>query len=110
MNLETDTLYFRHDHPLGFMFSAGNPEPDPADGWTLDQDNIPPGPEHVYECSTPAAWEALVNSERSANRATAAKLLATTMQAQAIAAHHASALAEIERLNGLLASNLNPEG
>ena len=63
-NLEADTLYYRFDHPNGYLFSAGNPEPSADDGWTIAQDDIGPPPEHTYECSTLAAYEALLNSER----------------------------------------------
>lgn len=65
MTLEADTLYYRWDHPNGFMFSAGNEEPSEDDGWVAAAEDVQPGPPVTYECTTLAAFQALLDSERS---------------------------------------------
>ena len=60
--LMSDTVYYRYDHPNGFLFAAGMDAPG-AD-WTTDQNAIPAGPSVTYECTTLAAFQALLTSER----------------------------------------------
>lgn len=62
--LSQDTTYYRYDHPNGFLFCAGMEEPGPSEGWTTNQGAIAPGPAEIFECTTLAAFQALLNSER----------------------------------------------
>lgn len=62
MILDQDTLYFRHDHPNGFLFSAGNEAP--AAGWYVAPEDIPEEAAPSYECTTMAAYAELVRTER----------------------------------------------
>lgn len=80
--LETDTLYYRWDHPNGFMFSAGNDEPDPAEGWVAAPQDVQPGPAVTYECTTLAAFQALLDSERKGSTAQIASLQSNLAQAR----------------------------
>lgn len=64
--LATDTVYFRADHPDGYIFSAGNAAPDPAEGWVADEDNVAPEPMKDREATTLDAYEALLREERAA--------------------------------------------
>lgn len=64
--LTEDTLYFRHDHPDGFLFAAGNPAPDPAEGWVTHPDHVGPAPEKTYSYSTMEAFEHGLQAERRA--------------------------------------------
>lgn len=63
--LEEDTIFYRWDHPNGFIFSAGNEAPSVDDGWSAAQDDVPDGPAVTYECTTLAAFQALLDSERN---------------------------------------------
>lgn len=80
--LAQDTLYYRWDHPQGFMFSAGNDEPDPAEGWVAAPQDVQPGPAVEYECTTLAAFQALLDSERKGTQAQVASLQASLAQAR----------------------------
>jgi hypothetical protein len=64
MILEEDTIYYRRDHPNGFMFSAGNEAPSLDDGWAEAADQIVEGDAPSYECTTLAAYDELVRTER----------------------------------------------
>lgn len=63
-----DTIYYRHDHPGGYLFAEGSEEPSVADGWSPSPDRILAAPEKHYECTTFDAYEGLLQSERAANR------------------------------------------
>lgn len=67
MPLEQDTLYYRADHPLGFLFSAGNEAPSAEDGWVAAQEDIAPLPPRAFECTTLEAYEALLRGERASS-------------------------------------------
>lgn len=103
--LETDTLYYRWDHPNGFLFSAGAETPDPDDGWVLDQGSVGSGPVVNYECSTLAAFQALLNSERAASRATITNIGRELDVATGLAADLARMVQNLEQE---LADALNP--
>lgn len=97
--LAEDTLYYRADHPHGFMFSAGNPEPDPADGWVDDPEDIAPLPPQTHECTTLDAFQNLLNSERAAAATTQQNLALRTQQlaaALAIVSERDAQIAELE--------------
>jgi hypothetical protein len=66
MKLEADTMYYRADHPDGYIFGAGSPKPAASDGWVLGPAKIKPV-ERAFECTTFEAFEALVQSERKAH-------------------------------------------
>lgn len=66
-DLDADTLYYRHDHPRGYLLAAGTPQPDPAEGWSPTAEGIQPAPAKTYECTTFDAYEGLLASERLAN-------------------------------------------
>lgn len=81
--LEEDTLYFRWDHPNGFMFSAGNEAPSVDDGWAAAQEDVEDGPVVTYECTTLAAFQALLDSERNGAVVSAANYQSSLAQARA---------------------------
>ena len=81
MILETDTLYYRWDHPAGFMFSAGNEEPPAEDGWVAAPEDVGEGPPVTYDCTTLAAFQALLDSERHGAAVSDASLKASLAQA-----------------------------
>lgn len=100
MILEEDTLFYRCDHPNGFLFSAGNEAPE-GDGWVAAQEDIEPAPPRDYECTTLAAYEALLRGERAAAAATASNLVTLVAQlasARGLIAHQAAQIAELEAL------------
>jgi hypothetical protein len=94
--LETDTLFYRWDHPNGFMFSAGNEAPAEADGWRASAVGLPDGPPVTYECTTLAAFQALLDSERAGAATTAASLKASLAQAHAAIALQADIIVGLE--------------
>lgn len=67
--LAKDKLYYRHDHPDGYRFGAGQPQPDSRHGWVADPAKIKPAPAKHYECTTFDAYEGLLASERAAAKA-----------------------------------------
>lgn len=81
--LETDTLFYRWDHPAGFMFSAGNEAPSEDDGWRAAPEDVPEGPPVTYECTTLAAFQALLDSERKGAAVAAANYKNSLSQAHA---------------------------
>lgn len=84
MILEDDTLFYRSDHPNGFLFSAGNEAPE-GDGWVADPEDIEPCPPRAHECTTLDAYEALLQSERKAGASAAALIV---RQANDLASAH----------------------
>lgn len=65
MVLTEDTILYRADHPNGFGFCAGFDVPD-DEGWVTTPEAITPLDPPEYECSTLAAFQALLSSERAA--------------------------------------------
>jgi hypothetical protein len=61
--LAKDTIYYRHDHPNGFMFAKGATVPTDG-GWSAAVADIEPAPAKTYECTTFDAYEGLLASER----------------------------------------------
>lgn len=67
--LAKDKLYYRHDHPDGYLFGAGQDHPDARHGWVSYPAKIKPAPAKHYECTTFDAYEGLLKSERAAAKA-----------------------------------------
>lgn len=78
MILEEDTLYYRADHPAGFLFSAGNAAPSEDDGWAAAPGDLPVMEGPTYECTTLAAFAELLRTEREAGVAAADALRLAT--------------------------------
>lgn len=100
--LETDTTYYRFDHPTGFIFGEGTDAPSEEDGWFLAPEDVGDGPEVSYECTTLAAFQALLDSERASSSKQAASLIQTAQQLRASEGHRMVLFAEVTRLNALL--------
>jgi hypothetical protein len=98
MILTDDTLFFRADHPNGFMFSAGNVAPTEAEGWYADPADIPPAPAPTYECSSMKAYAELVRTERQSSVQLATELRSTMQRLAAAASLVASLQTENIRL------------
>lgn len=105
MVLEFDTVFYRYDHPNGYIFGIGVAPPSEDDGWFTDPEMIGAPPSVTYECSTLAAFDALLKSERSAAQATAQALVTARQQLRASEGHRMVLTAEVARLNGLLSQN-----
>lgn len=102
MILERDTIYFRHDHPNGFMFSAGSAAPDGE--WFAAPGDVPDEAPLVYECSSLAAFSELLRTEREGSFQLANELR-TAMQRLAAATHVVAELqTENARLNDEIAA------
>lgn len=65
--LEADTLFYRDDHPGGYLFSAGGGTPDPADGWVATPEDVVVRDAPTFECTTFEAYEQLLKSERTSS-------------------------------------------
>jgi hypothetical protein len=64
--LAKDTLYYRHDHPDGYLFAAGNAPADPAEGWVGAPHLVGRAPAKVFSYSTMEAFEEGLQAERRA--------------------------------------------
>lgn len=64
---EDHTLYYRYDHKKGFAFHNNTP-PSLEDGWVSAPENIKPEPEATYECTSLAAFQELLRTERAASQ------------------------------------------
>jgi hypothetical protein len=62
--LLTDTLYYRSDHPDGYVFSAGTEAPDPAEGWVTARDDVEPPPPRQFEAASMEEFEGLLATSR----------------------------------------------
>lgn len=94
--LETDTMFYRWDHPNGFVFSAGNEPPSEADGWRAASNNLPDGPPVTYECTSLRAFQALLDSERRGAREQVAGLNAALEQAHGAIRHQHAIIQGLE--------------
>lgn len=101
MILEQDTLFYRHDHPRGFLFTAGNEAPE---GWFAAPEDIPVEPQPTYECTSYEAFAELLRTERQAATQMAEELRTTLQRLAAATGVIAALQAENATLNEQLAA------
>lgn len=101
-HLDQDTIYYRFDHPTGFIFGAGTEPPSADDGWVLAPEDVEDGPEQTFECTTLGSFQALLVSERAAAAKQADALTQAAQRLRASEGHRMVLTAEVARLNALL--------
>lgn len=65
--LEADTLYYRDDHPRGYLLAEGEVAPNPDDGWVATPEEVIARDPSTFECTSLEAYEQLLKSERASN-------------------------------------------